>query len=194
MLAEKSFHLIVISALITSVFVYFSLFSLAALGVVVTTFLVLFFRDPQREPKGDGMLSPADGRVMKIDDKRVSIFMNLHDVHVNRSPMSGTVKRIEHINGNFRPAFSKDSDNNERNLILLSTDRGVIEMVQIAGSFARRIVSYVNEEETIKRGERVGMIRFGSRVDVTVPKSYEILIKVGERVRAGETVIAIESS
>ncbi|MDY6959517.1 MAG: phosphatidylserine decarboxylase [Halobacteriota archaeon] len=191
MLAEKSIHLIVISALITSAFAYFSFYPFAILGVLVTSFLILFFRDPKREPNGDGMLSPADGKVMKIEDRKVSIFMNLHHVHVNRSPMSGTVKKIEHINGNFRPAFSKDSDNNERNIIILSTKKGDIELVQIAGSFARRIVCYVKEGDEIKRGEKIGMIRFGSRVDIEIPKSYEILIKVGERVKAGETIIAM---
>ncbi|MDY6931661.1 MAG: phosphatidylserine decarboxylase [Halobacteriota archaeon] len=192
MLAEKSLHLIVVSALITLVFGYFSTYSLAVLGVVVTTFLILFFRDPEREPEGNGMVSPADGRIMRIERRRVSIFMNLHDVHVNRSPFSGTVESIEHINGNFKPAYSKDSENNERNIIRISTDRGVIEMVQIAGSFARRIVCYVKEGDEVKRGERIGMIRFGSRVDIKIPKSYEILIKVGERVKAGETIIAID--
>ncbi|MDY6865221.1 MAG: phosphatidylserine decarboxylase [Halobacteriota archaeon] len=191
MLAEKSIHLIVISALITSLFAYFSFYHFSILGVLITTFLILFFRDPKREPNGEGMLSPADGRIMKIKDRKVSIFMNLHDIHVNRSPMSGMVKKIEHINGNFRPAFSKDSDNNERNIIILSTENGDIELVQIAGSFARRIVCYVKEGDEVKRGERIGMIRFGSRVDILIPKNYEILIKIGERVKSGETVIAM---
>ena len=116
--------------------------------------------------------------------------MNLHDVHVNRAPLSGTVKSVKHVKGKFKPAFSKESDSNEKNIVVISTEYGDLEVTQIAGSFARRIICYVSEGQKVSRAQRIGMIRFGSRVDVTIPENFLITVNNKQKVRAGETTIA----
>lgn len=152
--------------------------------------LAVFFRDPERAPRGDGMLAPADGRVLHVDDDRISIFMGLHNVHVNRAPVDGMVASVVYRPGRHRFAFSKESDHNERNTVVLDTDYGPVEVTQIAGAFARRIECYVNPGDVLARGERLGMIRFASRTDVTIPPTMRPIVKAGDRVKAGETVIA----
>jgi phosphatidylserine decarboxylase len=159
-------------------------------AALIILFLLIFFRDPERTPDGDGMLSPADGKVRSIDGRAVSIFMNLHNVHVNRAPLAGNVKSIKYEKGAFSPAFLGEAGKNENNKITLATEHGGVTVTQIAGFFARRIVCYVSEGENVTRGQRIGMIRFGSRVDVTVPENFKILISTGDKVKAGKTVIA----
>jgi len=116
--------------------------------------------------------------------------MNIHNVHVNRAPLAGKVTHIDYKPGGYIPAFNKDSFVNERNHVVMRTDSGTLELTQIAGVLTRRIVSYVSEGSELKRGERIGMIRFGSRVDVVVPEGYEFTVRANDRVKAGETVIA----
>jgi len=163
----------------------------AALGVPLG--VTVFFRDPDRQPDGEGVVSPADGKVTVLREEdgrvRLGVFMNLYDVHVNRAPVGGEVVASEHHDGGHLPAFSKDSERNER--VVTRIDEHTV--VQIAGAFARRITTYVGEGDTVERGERIGVIAFGSRVDVVFPESYEredIAIEKGDRVRAGETVLA----
>ncbi|WMW22140.1 phosphatidylserine decarboxylase [Methanolobus mangrovi] len=165
---------------------------LAILAISVTVFFLLFFRDPEREIKEHDsyMLSPADGKIVDIRGRKICIFMNFQNVHVNRAPINGKVQTIEHKKGGYIPAFCKDSHRNERNHILIETEHGIVEVIQIAGTVTRRIVSYVTEGDYMQQGQRFGMIRFGSRVDVTIPENFEILTKEGDRVFAGETVIA----
>jgi len=165
----------------------------AAVAVALPVAVVVFFRDPDREPDGDGVVSPADGKVSVVreeDDRlRVGVFMNLHNVHVNRVPAGGEVGEVVHSDGAHRPAFSKDSDRNER----VETRIGGFEVVQIAGAFARRITTYPDEGDTVERSDRLGVIAFGSRADVLFPPSYtrdDLLVEKGDRVRAGETVLA----
>ncbi len=172
---------------------------IVALGVPV--FVTAFFRDPDREPDGDGVVSPADGKVTVLREEegrlRLGVFMNLHNVHVNRAPVGGEVFELTHHEGGHRPAFSKESESNER-VVTRITESGAdgeagFVVVQIAGAFARRITPYVDEGDTVERGERIGVIAFGSRVDVVFPESYErndIAVETGDRVRAGETVLA----
>jgi phosphatidylserine decarboxylase len=155
--------------------------------------VTVFFRDPDRKPEGNGVISPADGKVTVLHEEdgqvRLGVFMNLYDVHVNRAPFGGEVVESKHHEGGHRPAFSKESERNER--VVTHIDEYVV--VQIAGAFARRITSYVGEGDTVERGERMGVIAFGSRVDVVFPESYEredIVVEKGDRVRAGETVLA----
>ncbi|WP_266079806.1 protein sorting system archaetidylserine decarboxylase [Haladaptatus caseinilyticus] len=155
--------------------------------------ILLFFRDPDRVPPESGILSPADGRVSVIREEgnrvRVGVFMNVTDVHVNRAPLAGHVESVEHEPGNHRPAFSKESDNNEKVHVRFSE----CDLTLIAGAFARRIHPYVEGGETLERGERLGHIAFGSRADVLLPESFDsaaVLVSKGERVRAGETVLA----
>ncbi|WNY26132.1 phosphatidylserine decarboxylase [Methanolapillus millepedarum] len=160
-------------------------------------FFLLFFRDPERygEICEAHMLSPADGRIVDIRGRKLCIFMNITDVHVNRSPLPGKVLSVRHIAGSYRPAFSKDSDRNERLVTLLETPHGIVELTQIAGTGVRRIRPYVACGDSVFQNQRVGTILFGSRVDVTVPDSFCIQVRKWQKVKAGETVIAkIESS
>ena len=163
------------------------------LAIVLGAAVLLFFRDPDRLPPESGVLAPADGKVSVVrtegDRLRVGVFMNVTNVHVNRAPLSGTVESIEHRPGANKPAFSKDSDRNEQ----VRIDCGEFEVVQIAGWFARRIHPYVEEGQQVARGERIGHIAFGSRADVIFPPSVteaDLEVSVGDKVRAGETVLA----
>jgi phosphatidylserine decarboxylase len=199
MLAKGSFPWILTSITVSVVsFFAYLLYKIpysemiTVLGISVTIFFLFFFRDPEREIKehDSHMLSPADGRIVDIRDRKICIFMNFQNVHVNRLPITGKIHTIEHKKGGYIPAFCKDSCRNERSHTLIETEHGLVEVIQIAGTVTRRIVSYVQEGDYMKQGQRFGMIRFGSRVDVTIPENFEILIKKGDRVFAGETVIA----
>lgn len=162
-------------------------------GVLITIFLFLFFRDPERLSESydsTDVVSPADGRVLTLKDNQLSIFMNIHNVHVNRSPVDGEVIDIQYHKGGKVPAFYKDSDRNERNTITIRTRIGNVIVTQISGAVIRRIVCYVKQNERVARGQRIGMIRFGSRVDVALPRGYSFVVSRGQKVKAGETTIA----
>jgi len=165
-----------------------------------TGILFLFFRDPDREI-GKGIVACADGRIREIsnfkDDEvgdctRISTFMNLYNVHVNRIPLDGTIKNVVHISGIHLPAFKKESEKNERVITIIDTKIGTIKVIQIAGTLARRIVPYIKKGDKLKKGEKIGIIRFGSRVDVYLPtkKIKNIHVKIGDMVKAGETTLA----
>lgn len=178
------------------------------LGLVLTVWCIYFFRDPDRHtPDRDGLvISPADGVVQSIVAAspppeldmgnealtRVAVFMNVFDVHVNRAPVEGVVKRLAYRPGAFLNAsFDKASEDNERQSILLETDSGKeVAFVQIAGLVARRILCDLEDNQRVVTGQRIGMIRFGSRVDVYLPKGVNPLVSVGQRAIAGETVLA----
>ncbi|MCG1004386.1 MULTISPECIES: protein sorting system archaetidylserine decarboxylase [Halobacterium] len=172
-----------------------SLWGVAALAL--SAFVVWFHRDPERTPEGQGVLTPADGKVSVIretDDGRVrvGVFMNVHDVHVNRAPLAGTVEAVDHREGGHRPAFDKESEHNER--VRVTCDD--YEVVLIAGAFARRIHPYVEPGDDLARGDRISHISFGSRADVILPLEYDrddLRVENGERVSAGETVVARRS-
>jgi phosphatidylserine decarboxylase len=154
--------------------------------------MLWFFRDPERSPAAGLVLSPADGIVQGIDTcpdgrTRVSIFMGPLDVHVNRAPCAGTVTSVQHVPGGYLPAFNKDSDRNERVVWHLDTASGDLEFTQIAGAVARRIVPYASPGEPVDQGERIGLIRFGSRVDVYLPVGLTPAVVVRQRVRAAQT-------
>ena len=172
--------------------VFYILLIAFIIGVILTIFFFIFFRDPERCPQGDedDAVSPADGRVISIQNQKICIFMNIHNVHVNRAPLTGTVTNIDYKPGGYIPAFNKDSFVNERNHVVINTDAGVLELTQIAGVLTRRIVSYISTGSIVKRGERIGMIRFGSRVDVIIPEGYLFIVKLGDKVKAGYTIIA----
>lgn len=167
--------------------------ALAALPLTALTGGMLwFFRDPDRTPGTGRILSPADGVVQSIDPwpdgrTRVAIFMSPLDVHVNRAPIAGTVTSMEHVSGGYLPAFNKDSDTNERVVWHLDTALGDLELVQIAGAVARRIVPYVAEGAKVARAERIGLIRLGSRVDVYLPEGIAPAVSVGQKTVAGVT-------
>lgn len=177
------------------------------IGVVLTLWCTYFFRDPVRTtPSRDGLvIAPADGRIslvatavppheIGLGDRplpRVSIFMSVFDCHVNRSPVAGRIDRIVYRSGKFLNAdLDKASEDNERNAFLISTAGARIGVVQIAGLIARRIIAFAKEGQTVGAGERIGMIRFGSRVDVYLPEGTRPLVAVGQTATAGETVIA----
>ncbi len=173
---------------------------------VVTLWVCYFFRDPERvTPTRPGLvISPADGRVSMITTAvppsetglppepmtRVSVFMNVFDCHVNRSPVAGVIRKVIYTPGLFLNAeLDKASEDNERNALVIETPRGRIGVVQIAGLVARRIVSFVQPGETLAAGERFGLIRFGSRLDVYLPADARPLVGVGQNAIAGETVL-----
>ncbi|MEA1930565.1 MAG: protein sorting system archaetidylserine decarboxylase [Euryarchaeota archaeon] len=165
---------------------------LAAIALALGVGSLWFHRDPARTPPESGIIAPADGHISVIreegDRLRVGTFMNVTDVHINRAPMAGTVREVEHRPGAYKPAFSKDSDRNEQVVI----DCGEYQVIQIAGWFARRIHPYVEPGDELVRGQRIGHISFGSRVDVLLPPAYsreDLLVEKGEAVTAGETRI-----
>ncbi len=154
--------------------------------------MLWFFRDPERVPGPARILSPADGVVQSIDPwpdgrTRVAIFMSPLDVHVNRAPLAGRVMSMQHVSGGFRPAFNKDSDQNERVVWHFDTELGDIELVQIAGAVARRILPYLKVGAKVARAERIGLIRLGSRVDVYLPEGIVPSVTVGQQTIAGVT-------
>jgi len=167
---------------------------LLAVGcLLLSAGVVWFHRDPRRSPPPSGVVAPADGRVSIVrtegDRVRVAIFMNVTDVHVNRAPMAGTVTSVEHTPGKHLPAFTKASDRNERVRIECED----YEVTLIAGAVARRIHPYVEGGDDLDRGEKIGHISFGSRADVLLPHRFDtddVRVETGQRVRAGETVIA----
>ena len=178
------------------------------IGCILTLWCAYFFRDPPRvTPSRDGLIvSPADGRISQIAQvlppaelelgaiplTRVSIFMSVFDVHINRSPFAGRIERIRYKPGVFLNAdLDKASEDNERNGFVMVTPGGVrVGLVQIAGLIARRIVKFTNEGQTVAAGERLGMIRFGSRVDVYLPEGIRPTVAEGQLSLAGETIIA----
>jgi phosphatidylserine decarboxylase len=172
-----------------------------AIFVVLGLFVLYFFRDPERQiPAEPGaVVSPADGHVVEIVEeslkgrpgKRISIFLSIFDVHVNRAPVAGQVSRMDYHCGRFMAAWKeKASDANEQNVITISTPSGEIVCKQIAGWVARRILCWTKVGDEVKRGQRIGMIRFGSRTDVWLPADAVILVQRGQHVAGGATQIA----
>jgi len=202
----EGYKFLVISAFVTIVLLAFSGF-LGTIGLLLTIWVYYFFRDPERVIIGDDnyLISPADGEVIKVEEvdgpkevglenkkfKKISIFMNAFDCHVNRTPCSGTVEEILYKPGKFLNAsFDKASEENERNYYKLKDKNGnEIIVVQIAGLIARRIVCETNKGQELNQGDRIGMIRFGSRADIYY-ENYEPLVKIGQRTISGETLLA----
>jgi phosphatidylserine decarboxylase len=155
-------------------------------------FMIFFHRDPDRLPQSEGMLSPADGRIIQATPEKVTVFMGFGDVHVNRSPLDGTIMSVEQRKGTHLPAFLNSSCQNQQNRIRIDTEDGEIQLCQITGTFVREIICYVKPGDHVLRGERIGMIRFGSRVETTIPRGYKLQVAIGDSVRAGKTVLAIK--
>ena len=202
----EGYKFLVISGIITIVFYIFSDF-LALLGLLLTIWVYYFFRDPERITIDDDnyLVSPADGEVIKVEEidgpkelnlenkrfRKISIFMNVFDCHVNRTPCAGKIEEILYKPGKFLNAsLDKASEDNERNYYKIKDNQNNdIILVQIAGLVARRIVCEASKDQELKQGERVGMIRFGSRADIYY-ENYEPLVKVGQRAISGETLLA----
>ncbi len=173
--------------------------------LVLTLFVLFFFRDPERViPDGTGVVvAPADGRVIVIKDifeptylkqdvKQISIFLSVFNVHVNRSPVSGTVEAVKYNPGKFHVAsVDKASLDNEQTAMIIANGKHKILVKQIAGLIARRIVCYAKPGDALKTGERYGLIRFGSRVDIFLPKDTELKVKIGDRIKGARDVIGV---
>ena len=202
----EGYKFLVIAGIITIIFYIFSNF-LALIGLLLTVWIYYFFRDPERVIINDDnyLVSPADGEVIKVEEvngpkelglenknfKKISIFMNVFDCHVNRIPCSGKIEEILYKPGKFlNDSLDKASEDNERNYYKIKDQHGNdIIVVQIAGLVARRIVCESNKDQDLKQGDRIGMIRFGSRADVYY-ENYEPLVKVGQTAISGETLLA----
>ncbi len=204
---KEGYKFLAISILATFIILFFSKF-LGILFILITVWVYYFFRDPERYPINDDkyLVSPADGLITDISEKsgpeelrlentsytRVSVFMNVFNCHVNRSPTSGTVEEIYYKPGKFLNAsLDKASEENERNYYKIKTKKNneEIVIVQIAGLIARRIVCEAEQAQELKQGDRIGMIRFGSRVDLYF-KNKKVLAKLGQNVVAGESLLA----
>ena len=195
--------------LVLSLFISLIYLPIAYIGYLLTFFTLWFFRNPKRKiPKNSNyIISSADGRVCLIDNAippeevelgsnkmlRICVFMNVFNVHINRSPVEGKIDNIIYKKGSFLNAsLDKASEKNERSSMIISNTNGVqIVVVQIAGLIARRILSFVSDNQYLTQGERYGLIRFGSRVDIYMPLNASINCKVGDKVTAGESVLAI---
>ena len=174
-----------------------ALAAVLAVGLALWGFFAVFFRDPERVP-GEGVVSAADGRVRAVEREGefwlISVFMNVTDVHVNRFPVAGTVEEVGGRGSGFRPAYRPEAAENVQRRYRLATALGPVEVVQITGVVARRLVSFVAPGAARKKGDRLGMIVLGSRVDVRLPTSrVSPTVHVGDRVRAGTSTIARES-
>ena len=203
---SEGYKFLVIAGFITLVFYSFSDF-IGLIGLVLTIWVYYFFRDPERViiENDNYLVSPADGEVIKVEDvdgpnelglenkkfKKISIFMNVFDCHVNRTPCAGKISEILYKPGKFLNAsFDKASEENERNYYKIKDPHNNdIIVVQIAGLVARRIVCETNKDQELRQGDRIGMIRFGSRADVYY-ENYEPLVKVGQKAISGETLLA----
>ena len=164
---------------------------------LILLFCLNFFRDPKRlVPKGINQIdSPADGKIIRIDTQDeefqiVSVFLNVFDVHVNRMPITGTFSDVNYTKGKFLMAFDHNAcDENERNIITIETAVGPITLVQIAGLIARRIICYANKGEEMQIGDRLGFMRFGSRIDLILPNKIKLEVKLGQKVMGNTTII-----
>lgn len=202
-IAVEGYPFIAVAALVTLVFVLLSWKILAVVALALTLFIAFFFRNPARVTPADenAVVAPADGVIIYLGSAhedhldmemiKVSIFMSVFNVHVNRAPLSGRVVDGFYIKGKFLDVrHERATFENEQNGIILETARGIrIVVVQVAGLIARRIVCYAKKGDGVRRGERYGLIRFGSRLDVYLPKNTELRVAMGDKTVAGETVL-----
>ena len=195
-----------VSTIILTIIIVPFFYYLGILFFFLSLFIFYFFRDPNRSiPIDDFIISPADGTITFIGDTnipkeipgnsktytKISIFLSILDVHVNRMPIDGKISNINYISGKFINAtLNKSSNQNERNIIEIKNNNDTIYLVQIAGLVARRIVCDLKENQEVKKGDRIGIIKFGSRVDLYLPKNYNILVSNGQKVIGGETIIS----
>lgn len=201
-IALEGFPFIILSLVFTVFAAFFGILWFTVVLAAISVFIICFFRNPERNFQDEDKLviSPADGKIIKIEEvdvqgsingrfKKISIFMNIFNVHVNRAPCEGMVEKIHYHTGKFLSAnLDKASAENERNEVMIRLKDGrTIWAVQIAGLIARRIVCWTSEGSHIKKGERFGLIRFGSRVEVFLPVDSRIVVKLNDKVRAGQT-------
>lgn len=204
-MAKEGFPFALISCALVLVCLYFGLFFASLLTAIIFLFIIFFFRDPDRKNDVDknAVLTPADGKILEVrhfqDSNnplgepvvKVSIFMSVFNVHVNRIPLGGTIEKIAYHPGKFFSAnLDKASKHNENNMITLKAPNSrKIVFIQIAGLIARRIACWVKEGESVEAGQRFGLIRFGSRLEVYLPGDSKIIVNLNQKVKAGKTVI-----
>ena len=203
--ASEGWPFIIPLAVVTALLFLLGWKNTGYVALALTLFVLFFFRDPERTvPQGEGLVvSPADGRVIVVKDifepdylkqdvKQISIFLSVFNVHVNRSPIAGTVETVKYNPGKFHVAsVDKASLDNEQTGMVISNGKHKILVKQIAGLIARRIVCYTKPGDQIRLGERYGLIRFGSRVDIFLPRNADLKVKVGDRVKGSRDVIGI---
>lgn len=196
-MAKEGLPFVLIPAVIAMLMAYLQLWILAAVFAVLAAFMAYFFRDPYRNvpTEPDIVVSAADGKVTRITEdengKLVSVFLSPLDVHINRSPIAGTIEKAEHIPGRKGPATDNAASlHNERNALTIKGEKITVVCTQIAGLVARRIVCWNGVGDELERGERFGLIKFSSRTDILMPNNVELAVKIGDRVVGGETVIA----
>lgn len=196
-MVKEGIPFIAVPILAAAVFFYFHLWLVAGLLIVFAIFMAYFFRDPRRTMPEDEsvVVSAADGRVTRIDDteegKLVSVFLSPLDVHINRSPIAGRIISVTYTRGKKLPATSNNASFfNERNSLRIEGEKITVVCTQIAGILARRIVCWYKEGDNLELGQKFGLIKFSSRTDVLMPKEVELMVKVGDRVRGGETILA----
>ncbi|QGT99411.1 Phosphatidylserine decarboxylase [Candidatus Syntrophocurvum alkaliphilum] len=202
-IAREGLPFILLFTLLSIICLYF-FYNLAIIPLLLTFFCIYFFRDPERvlTDTKDMIVSPADGKIMSIEEIneqkylnkkviKVSIFLSVFDVHINRIPIDGKVLTVHNVGGIFLPAYKKDaSDKNVRTYIILETNWGKVMVAQITGLIARRIVCRVKPGDNVFIGDRYGLIKFGSCTEIYMPLEAEILVKPGDKVRGGESIIA----
>ncbi|MBU1172157.1 MAG: phosphatidylserine decarboxylase family protein [Proteobacteria bacterium] len=203
-IARPGYPFIIAAALITFLLALIGFSFLSFISLVLTLFICFFFRDPDRviQDREGAVSSPADGKVIIIENmdenpffegpcKKISIFMSVFNVHVNRIPFTGTISEIRYFPGKFvNASLDKASSDNERNALIIETDKGIkYATVQIAGLIARRIICGVQAGDMLRRGVRFGLICFGSRLDVYLPSNAEVAVTLGDKVQAGTSII-----
>ena len=204
-IALEGIPFFIISGAITILFFFLNFMILTVFMIIVSLFILYFFRDPERvnQVEANAILAPADGKILGVQSLKhdadpfnapaikVSVFMSVFNVHVNRVPQKGRISQIVYHPGRFFSAnLDKASDQNEKNIISLVTEDGrKIVFVQIAGLIARRIACWVKEQDKVNTGQRFGLIRFGSRVDIYLPQDSRVIVQQGDRVKAGETIL-----
>lgn len=195
-MVKEGIPFILIPIAIALVFAFFQIWIGAALFVGLALFMAYFFRDPQRTipTEANIIVSAADGKVTRVEDREdgvfVSVFLSPVDVHINRAPIAGRVVKVELFQGKKAPATSNEaSATNERNAMTIEGEKMTVVCTQIVGILARRIVCWSKAGDTLALGEKYGLIKFGSRTDLLMPKNVEIFVKVGDRVVGGETII-----
>ena len=186
----------ILLSLISGIVLIFIFLPAGIVLVLLTFFFAYFFRDPKRDisPDPAAVLSPCDGTVMEITQennfKVVRSFLSVFNVHLQRAPVSGLVRQVVYTPGRFLPANNPNAHQvNENNVIAIASPKGDFEVKQIAGILARRVVSWVKQENVVEQGEKIGFIKFGSQVDIFMPQTVEIKVKVGDKVKGGLTVI-----
>lgn len=203
--ASEGWPFIIPLAIVTALLFSLGWKNTAVVSLLLTLFVLYFFRDPERTVSQDAgaVVSPADGRVIVVKDifeptylkqevKQISIFLSVFNVHVNRSPISGTVETVKYNPGKFHVAsVDKASLDNEQTAMVISDGKHKVLVKQIAGLIARRILCYAVPGDAIRRGERYGLIRFGSRVDIFLPRDADLKVKVGDRVTGARDIIAV---